>query len=80
MMKISIDVDLSPQEARELFGWPDLSQLHESTLAAMQQQLAKGDSEALMALLQPYIKGSQQAFSLYQTFFDNLAANQGSKK
>ncbi len=54
-MKISIDVDVSPQEARELFGWPDLSQLHETTLSALNEQLANGNQEALMAMLKPYL-------------------------
>ena len=41
-MKITIDVDLSPQEARELFGWPDLSALHEPTLKLLQEQIQHG--------------------------------------
>ncbi|QCZ94836.1 DUF6489 family protein [Salinimonas iocasae] len=78
-MKISIDVDISPQEARELFGWPDLSQLHETTLSALNEQLANGNHEALMAMLKPYLASSQNAFSMYQKFFENMAT-QSQKK
>ncbi|WP_018982472.1 hypothetical protein [Salinimonas chungwhensis] len=78
-MKISIDVDMSPQEARELFGWPDLSKLHETTLSALNEQLAGGNQEALLEMLKPYLSNSQNAFSMYQKFFENMAT-QGQKK
>ncbi|AXR05163.1 hypothetical protein [Salinimonas sediminis] len=78
-MKISIDMELSPQEARELCGWPDLSKLHESTLNLLVDQLKSGNQEALMSMLKPYLQGSQQAFSFYQKMFEQMAS-QGTAK
>ncbi|WP_137168332.1 hypothetical protein [Salinimonas lutimaris] len=79
-MKLSIDIDLTPAEARELFGWPDLSELHQKTLATFAEQLNDGNQDAAMALLKPYLQGSQQAFSLYQKMFENMAGKQATTK
>ena len=79
-MKLSIDIDLTPTEARELFGWPDLSELHKQTLATFAEQLSEGNQDAAMALLKPYLQGSQQAFGLYQKMFENMAGKQSTTK
>lgn len=79
-MKITIDVDLSPQEARELMGWPDMSKLHETTINMMAEQLQSGNQEALMSMLKPYMDGSQQAFNFYQKMFESIATAGTTKK
>lgn len=79
-MKITIDVDLSPQEARELMGWPDMSQLHEATMKYIEEQLKAGNQDVMMSVLKPYLEGSQQAFSIYQRMFESLATSSQSNK
>ncbi len=72
-MKISVDIDLSPSEARELLGWPDMTKVHETTIAMFTDQLKNGNQEAMMNLLKPYLDGSQQAFSFYQKMMEGIA-------
>lgn len=72
-MKISIDVDLSPQEARELMGWPDMSKLHETSIAMLTEQLKDGNQEVVMSMLKPYMDGGQKAFTFYQKMFEGIA-------
>ncbi len=79
-MKITIDVDLSPQEARELMGWPDMSKLHDTTIRMLTEQLQSGNQEAMMSMLKPYLDGSQQAFSFYKNMMEGLATGNSSKK
>lgn len=79
-MKITIDVDLSPQEAREFMGWPDMSKLHDTTIHMLTEQLQSGNQEAMMSLLKPYLDGSQQAFSFYKNMMEGLATGNSSKK
>lgn len=79
-MKISVDVDLSPQEARELMGWPDMSKLHETTVNMLTEQLKSGNQEVMMSMLKPYLDGSQQAFTFYQKMFEGLAGAGSGKK
>lgn len=40
-MKVSINVECSPEEARAFFGLPDLRPLQESMMAQMQTQMEK---------------------------------------
>ncbi|MBU2978610.1 DUF6489 family protein [Alteromonas sp. C1M14] len=74
-MKISLDIDLTPQEAREFIGWPDMSKIHEATLSQLNEQIKSGDQEAMMSLLKPFLDGSQHAFSYYQTLLETMAAS-----
>ncbi len=75
-MKITIDVELSPKEARELVGWPDLSSLHESTLQQLQAQVQGGDPDAISALFKHYFEGGQTALNLYSKLVESLTASQ----
>jgi Family of unknown function (DUF6489) len=56
-MKINIEIDCTPQEARAFFGLPDLEPMQEALLAKMQErlteQLEAGDADALMKLWFP---------------------------
>ena len=56
-MKINIEIDCTPQEARAFFGLPDLEPMQEALLAKMQERLTEhleaGDAEALMKLWFP---------------------------
>lgn len=71
-MKVSVEIDLSPQEARELMGWPDVIKFHETMLNSLQVQLAEGNNENLNALLQPFLAESQRAFSSYQKLMEGF--------
>ena len=41
-MKVNVDFDCTPQEARALMGLPDLSPLHDAYIARMQEVMEKG--------------------------------------
>jgi len=40
-MKMRIEIDCTPQEARAFFGLPDLTPLHEEALEAMRRRMAE---------------------------------------
>ena len=69
-MKISIDVDCTPQEARGFLGLPDVEGMQQSMMEAvgerMQQAVAAMDPEALMRTWMPAgfesLEGLQKAF------------------
>ncbi len=56
-MKVSIEVDCTPEEARAFFGLPDVRPLQESMMAQMQEQMQKVagsmDPEAAFKVLFP---------------------------
>jgi hypothetical protein len=39
-MKVKIELDLSPADAREIFGLPDFSQLHSTITADLAEKCA----------------------------------------
>lgn len=41
-MKINIEVDCTPEEARKLFGLPDLEPVHDIYLSRVKELMAKG--------------------------------------
>ena len=41
-MKVTVDVDCTPEEARRFMGLPDLSQVHEAYVERMRKTVAEG--------------------------------------
>lgn len=69
-MKVSIDVECTPEEARAFFGLPDVRPIQESMMAQMKAQMEKAaaslDPETAFKALFPLQSGSmadmQKAF------------------
>jgi hypothetical protein len=47
-MKVEIEIDLTPEEARTLLGLPDLKPLHDAYLGRMQTFIEKGITPEMM--------------------------------
>ncbi|MHA1569754.1 MAG: DUF6489 family protein [Alphaproteobacteria bacterium] len=69
-MKITIDIDCSPQEAREFFGLPDPRPLQEAAMAGLSERFAaaagKFDAEATIG---QWMQGGNQAMEAMQRMF-----------
>jgi uncharacterized protein DUF6489 len=56
-MKVKIDIDCTPEEARAFFGLPDLGPLQKEMVAKMQEQMRAAmtgmDPEAMMKAWMP---------------------------
>jgi len=70
-MKMHVEVDLTPEEARKLMGLPDVSALQEKMLAEMEQRmkaaLDASDPEAMLKAWMPPGAGfGTQAFEQFQ--------------
>jgi Family of unknown function (DUF6489) len=69
-MKISFDIDCTPEEARAFFGLPDLQPLHDVYLDRMKATITDGitpaDWERMMRNWAPGIAGS---FEQWQKLF-----------
>ena len=72
-MKISIDVDLTPAELRELFGLPDFSGMQQEVLGQLQSRVEDGLSgKAMQQLLQSAVTGGVQSIEAYQKLLGSL--------
>jgi len=67
MMKIKLDIECSPQEARAFFGLPDLDPVHQVYIERMQafvkEGLSASDIEKLMRGWLPFLEGGFDAWS-----------------
>ncbi|MGH7114767.1 MAG: DUF6489 family protein [Stellaceae bacterium] len=81
-MKISFDVDCSPEEARKFFGLPEVQPLQEALLKEVQERISANikamDPKALIDTWLPAtLKGFEQ---LQQMFMAQMAGAPGRKK
>ena len=79
-MKVNIEIDLTPQEARELMGWPDVSQFQDKLMESVNEQIQSGGNENLNAMLQPFFAESQKAFGAYQKMMEGFTNTNFNKK
>lgn len=80
-MKITFDIDCTPQEARAFFGLPDLQPLHDVYLdrmkAAMTDGITPADWEKLMRTWAPGIAGGFEQWQ--KLFMSGMSAATGGK-
>lgn len=79
-MKINIEVDVSPQEARHFFGLPDVEPLQKHIMDRVQKQVeATADPAYLAKLAAQFVSGGMQSMdTLQRTFMDLLRPAAGS--
>ncbi len=82
-MKINIDIDCTPEEARTLFGLPDVKPMQEALMAQIEARttklLAAMEPEALLNMWLPAgIQGLEQWQKFLQSIISGAAAAAGS--
>lgn len=80
-MKIRIDVECTPEEARRALGLPDVSELNraftEHIQSRMTQALSEMDADALLRTWLP--SGSEGWRKMQEAFWSNLAGAAGGR-
>lgn len=80
-MKITVDVDCSPDEARHFFGLPDVSQLQDKMMEEiekrMMENLAAMDPDALMRTWVPF--GLEGIEKMQKAFWSQMAGKKDAK-
>ena len=72
-MKISVDVDCTPEEARRFMGLPDLTPLHEAYLAKMRNAIDQGITpETVQSMMQSWSPMGEAGLSLWRQMLDNM--------
>ncbi|MFN2259511.1 MAG: DUF6489 family protein [Parasphingopyxis sp.] len=79
-MKITVDVDCTPEEARRFLGLPDLAPLHDIYLDKMKQAMDQGvGPEMLEGLMKSWGPMSEAGLSFWNRFFDQMGGGQAKK-
>ena len=82
-MKIHVEMDMTPEEARKLMGLPDVSKMQEELLAEMQARMkAALDTSDPEAMLKAWMPMGGAGFEQFQRFLWDSAARAagGTKK
>ncbi len=83
-MKITIDVDCSPEEARSFLGLPDVAPMQRALMEEIGKRMSAGleamDSEALMKTWMPLgVQGLEQAQKMFWAQFGKAAGGDKGK-
>ena len=81
-MKIHIDMDMTPEEARKLMGLPDLSKLQDEVMAEMTKRVkAALDTSDPEAMLKAWMPMGGAGLEQFQRFlWDSAARASGAAK
>ncbi len=77
-MKVTIDIDCTPQEARQFFGLPDVRPMQQAVLAEMEKRtLAEMEKFTPENLLQTWFSTGQQGADMFAKMLAGMALKPG---
>ena len=72
-MKISVDIDCTPEEARRFMGLPDLSSLHEAYLSRMRNAIEQGITpDMIQTMMQSWGPMGEAGLTVWRQMMDHL--------
>ena len=72
-MKVNMELDLTPEELRRLFGLPDVSPINDMVVVKLGEQVEKGlDGTHMKNMAQAMLKGGVQGFEAYQNLLTTM--------
>jgi hypothetical protein len=77
-MKITIDIDCTPQEARAFLGLPDVAPLNEAAVGAMRERMDQLLSNDPDQLLKTWMQGLSGMDALQKSFWEAMSRAAGS--
>ncbi|HEY1836137.1 MAG TPA: DUF6489 family protein [Rhizomicrobium sp.] len=81
-MKVNIELEMTPEEARRLMGLPDVAKLQDKMMAEMERRMkAALDASDPQAMLKAWMPMGGQGFEEFQRFlWDSAKKAAGGKK
>jgi hypothetical protein len=74
-MKVTVDVDCTPEEARRFMGLPDLTPIHQAYVERMEKAVADAFTpDAMVELMKQWGPMSEASLNLWRQMFDPTAA------
>jgi hypothetical protein len=69
-MKVNVEIDVTPQEARTFFGLPDVKPLQDEMLDSIRQKMRAGvEGFDPLSLLKPFLPQNMQTVDMLQKSF-----------
>lgn len=74
-MKMNVEVDCTPEEARRFLGLPDLTPVHDAYVANMLETMQKGVSPELFeSMVKNWAPMGEAGFKMWTQMFDRIGA------
>jgi hypothetical protein len=75
-VKINVEVECTPEEARRAMGLPDLTPLHESYLGKMREAIERqGSPEAIEAMMRNWNPMGEAGMQLWRSLFEGRSGS-----
>jgi hypothetical protein len=75
-MKIKLDIDCTPEEARSFFGLPDVKPLQERMMKEVEQRMVHGLQAMDPAdMIKTWMPATMQGFDQMQRFWSQVASD-----
>jgi len=79
-MKISVDVDCTPEEARRFMGLPDLSGVHDLYLDKMKRTIEEGVTpDTIATMMQSWAPMGEAGMNMWRQLFEQISPGSRSK-
>lgn len=73
-MKVTVDVDCTPEEARRFLGLPDLTAVHAAYVEKMQKAVSEGPSPELYAdMMKAWGPMSEAGMGMWRQMLDQMS-------
>ncbi len=73
-MKVTVDVDCTPEEARRFLGLPDLTSVHEAYLEKMRKAVSEGPSpEAFADMMKAWGPMSEAGMTMWRQMLEQMS-------
>lgn len=74
-MKVSVDIDCTPEEARRFMGLPDMAPVHDVYLDRMKTTMAQGITpESIQGIVKGWAPMGEAGMMLWRQLMDQMAA------
>jgi Family of unknown function (DUF6489) len=74
-MKVNVEVDCTPEEARQLMGLPDMTPIHDAFMSQMQDTLKNGVSpDLMMSMLKSWSPMGDAGMKMWQGLLDQVSS------
>lgn len=78
-MKITIEIDCTPEEARRFMGLPDLTPLHDHYVGMLQKSLEQNTigPDAVDMMIKSWAPMGEAGTAMWRSLFDNASKSGG---
>ena len=79
-MKVTVDVDCTPEEARRFLGLPDLGPVHEAYIEKLKSAVTDGPTPEMFGdMMKAWSPMNEAGMNLWKQMLDQMAGQKGGK-